>query len=185
MSAAFQRRKHRTRFGKDVFRSIGKELLIEHRLSGGKAISHIENPELRHAPDFAHQRSGRVARCCGNGHAAHLRWEATGNGWSWLDATAMDMPANEDCLPQKRKRPMKFIGRPSPASTDRLRVLPRPQPVNDGSARACQAQPPLKPHAPRSPAPPPPPRAAPSGSSARRPRAATPRTRRSGPAGSR
>lgn len=86
MPGTLQSRKQRTRFCKDVFCSIEEKLLVEHGLSDGKAVSHVENSEVCNAPNFAHQRGGRVAWRCRNGHAAHIRWEAIGNDWSWPGA---------------------------------------------------------------------------------------------------
>jgi hypothetical protein len=43
MPAVLQGRKQRPRFRKDVFRSVAKKLLVEHGLSGGKTVTHVEN----------------------------------------------------------------------------------------------------------------------------------------------
>ncbi|CAN7589838.1 hypothetical protein [Variovorax paradoxus] len=79
MPRTLQSRKQRKRFCTDVFCSIEENLLVEHGLPGEKAVSHIENSEVCNAPNFAHQRHGRVTWRCRNDHAAHLRWEAKGD----------------------------------------------------------------------------------------------------------
>ena len=83
MPTRFQNPKQRTRFCKDVFCSIEKNFLVEHGLSGGKAVMHFENSEACNASNFAHQRGGRIARRYRNGHTAHLRRELIGNDRSW------------------------------------------------------------------------------------------------------
>ncbi|WP_436289724.1 hypothetical protein [Variovorax paradoxus] len=61
MPGTLQSRKQRKRFCKDVFCTMEEELLVEHGLPGGKAVPHVENSEVCNAPNFAHQRGGRVA----------------------------------------------------------------------------------------------------------------------------
>jgi len=55
MSATLQRRKQRSRLGKNVFHSVSKKLLVEQRLSGRKSVPYVEHTEIRDSPDFAHQ----------------------------------------------------------------------------------------------------------------------------------
>lgn len=80
--ATLQSGKQRMRFCKDLFRPIGKKLLVEYGLPGRKPVSHLEDAEVCDAPDFTHQRGGWFARRDGNGHMAHRRWALAGNDLS-------------------------------------------------------------------------------------------------------